>query len=114
MKLNQLMWRSLFRVFVVALPLAVLDGVRYRRQTLDIAPGDGLVLYTDGVTEATDQVQALYGEDRLVRTLRGLLGARDAGTIIDGITRNVDDFANGAEQADDITLLAFKLVSLVA
>ena len=51
---------------------------------------------------------------RAKATLRGLLGARDAGTIIDGIVRDVDDFANGAEQADDITLLAFKLVSLVS
>ena len=92
--------------------LAVMDGLRYRRQTLDLAPGDGLVLYTDGVTEATDRAQALYGEDRLVKTLRGLLGARDAGMIIDGIIRDVDDFANGAEQADDITLLAFKFLGL--
>ena len=93
--------------------LAVMDGVPYRRQALGLAPGDGLVLYTDGVTEATDQVQALYGEDRLVKTLRGLLGAHDAGAIIDGIVRDVDDFANGAEQSDDITLLAFKLVGKV-
>ena len=93
-------------------PLAVMDGLCYRRQTLSLAPGDGLVLYTDGVTEATNPVQALYGEARLLGTLRGLLGAHDAGTIINGIIRDVDDFANGAEQADDITILAFKLRDL--
>ena len=93
-------------------PLAVMDGVPYRRQTLDLAPGDGLVLYTDGVTEATNRDLALYGEDRLVGTMRGLLGAHDAGAVIDGIVRDVDDFANGAEQADDITILAFKLLDL--
>ena len=93
-------------------PLAVMDGMPYRRQTLSLAPGDGILLYTDGVTEATDRALALYGEDRLIGTLRGLLGARDAGAVIDGIVRDVDDFANGAEQADDITLLAFKLCDL--
>ena len=93
--------------------LAVMDGICYRRYARTLVPGDGLVLYTDGVTEATDREQALYGEGRLIETLRRLLGARDAGTIIDGIVRDVDDFANGAEQADDITLLAFKLVGKV-
>ena len=93
-------------------PLAVMDGVNYRRQTLMLAPGAGLVLYTDGVTEATDRAQSLYGEDRLAGTLRGLLGARNAGAIIDGIVGDVDAFASGAEQADDITLLAFKLLAL--
>lgn len=93
--------------------LAVMDGIRYRRQTLSLAPGDGLVLYTDGVTEATNGDQALYGEDRLLETLRGLLGAHDAGAIIGGILGDVDSFVDGTEQADDITILAFKLVGLV-
>ena len=95
-------------------PLAVMGGIRYRRQTLSLASGDGLVLYTDGVTEATDRVQALYGEDRLVGTMRGLLGAHDARAIIGGILKDVDSFVDGTEQADDITILAFKLVGQVS
>ena len=71
-------------------------------------------VHGDPTQALCDGPQALYGEDRLIRTLRGLLGARNAGMIIDGIVKDVDDFANGAEQADDITLLAFKLVSLVS
>ena len=94
-------------------PLAVMDGMRYRRQTLSLAPGAGLVLYTDGVTEATDRDQTLFGEDRLLGTLRGLLGAHDAEAIIGGILKKVDSFVGGTEQADDITILAFKLVGLV-
>ena len=91
-------------------PLAVMDDVSYRRQTLSLKPGDGILLYTDGVTEATNRAEALYGEDRLRLTMRGLLGAHDAGTLIDGVLRDVNAFADGAEQADDITLLGFKLV----
>ena len=91
-------------------PLAVMDGVSYRRQTLALKPGDGILLYTDGVTEATNRAEALFGEARLLQTMRGLLGAHDAETLIDGILKDVSAFADGAEQADDITLLGFKLV----
>ena len=93
-------------------PLAVTDGVEYRPQSLTLGRGDGLLLYTDGVTEATNRADELYGEDRLLQTMRGLLGARDAASLIDGIRKSVGAFADGAEQADDITLLGFKLKEL--
>ena len=93
-------------------PLAVMDGVSYRRQTLVLKPSDGILLYTDGVTEATNRDETLYGEERFRQTMQGLLGARDAGTLIDGVLKDVSAFTDGAEQADDITLLGFKLVSL--
>ena len=91
-------------------PLAAMDGVAYRRRTLTLAPGDGILLYTDGVTEATDPSLALYGEDRLKRTVESL-GAQGSTALIDGIFRDVDVFAAGSEQADDITMLGFKLVA---
>ncbi len=91
--------------------LAVLDGLDYRRQTLTLEPGDGIVLYTDGITEAANNAHVLYGESRLVKTMESLLGAHDAGEIIGGLLKDVDAFVDGAEQADDITMLAFKLVS---
>ena len=94
--------------------LAVMDGVRYRRQTLTLALGDGIVLYTDGVTESANRSQTLFGEERLVGTMRSLLGVHDSGAIVDGIIRGVVAFAEGAEQADDITVLAFKLVGRIS
>ena len=93
-------------------PLAVADGVGFRRQSLALGPGDGLLLYTDGVTEATNRAKELYGEGRLLRTMQGLLGTRDAGSLIDGILKSVGDFVDGAEQADDITLFGFKIKNL--
>ena len=93
-------------------PLGMMDDGEYRSRTLTLAAGDGLVLYTDGVTEARNAAHGFYGAERLAVALRGLLGAKDAGAVIDGIVRDVDAFAAGAEQADDITLLAFKLISL--
>ena len=92
-------------------PLAVMDGVSYRRQSFVLGRGDGIVLYTDGVTEASNRNGELYGGARLLQTVRGLLGARDAEYLLDGILKDVSAFSDGAEQSDDITLLGFKLVS---
>ena len=94
-------------------PLAAVDGVAYRRQVLALGPGDGLLLYTDGVTEATDRSAALYGEDRLLRTMKDNLGVRDEAVLIAGLEKDVFAFADGAEQADDITMLGFKFVGSV-
>ena len=94
-------------------PLAAVDGVAYRRQALALGPGDGLLLYTDGVTEATDRSAALYGEDRLLRTMKDNLGVRDEAALIAGLEKDVFAFADGAEQADDITMLGFKFVGSV-
>ena len=93
------------------LALAAMDGLRYRSQSLKLAPGDGLLLYTDGVTEAIDCTGVQYGEERLQRTMRNLLGAHDAEALIDGVLKDVTAFAAGAEQSDDITLFAFKLLA---
>ena len=90
-------------------PLAVMDGIEYRRQSLTLAPGDGLLLYTDGVTEALNPAQELYGEDRLIGTLRGTPGSSGAEAVLQGVIDSVRAFAAGAEQADDITLLGFKV-----
>ena len=90
-------------------PLAAMPGIAYRRKEMTLACGDGIVLYTDGVTEAVNREMKLFGEDRLKATLTGLLGVRDASDVLKGIEDAVSGFVGGCEQADDITLLAFKL-----
>ena len=90
--------------------LGMMAGAAYRTRARTLAAGDGLVLYTDGVTEARNAAREFYGAERFAATLKGLIGAKDAGAVIDGIVKDVDAFAGGAEQADDITLLAFRLV----
>ncbi|MBO7720871.1 MAG: serine/threonine-protein phosphatase [Kiritimatiellae bacterium] len=95
-------------------PLAAVEGVRYRKKELSFAENEGVVLYTDGVTEATDRNLALYGEDRLLRAMKRLLGAFNSKGLIEGLVNDVAAFADGAEQADDITILAFKFKRKVA
>ena len=84
--------------------LAGMEGIRYRKNELQLQPGDTLYLYTDGVTEAINVDQELFGEDRLLEALNRDAGA-DPQRICDGVKAEVDVFAGEAEQFDDITML---------
>ena len=84
--------------------LAGMEGIRYRKFELQLAPGDTICLYTDGVTEATNAEEQLYGDERLQNLLNRQQGA-SAQAICDAIKADVDAFVGEAEQFDDITLL---------
>ena len=90
-------------------PLAAMDGIPYKKGFVDLALGEGIFLYTDGVTESTNPALELYGEDRLVSAFQSATEERNARQLCDDLLADVDRFASGAEQADDITMLAFKL-----
>jgi len=91
-------------------PLAAVAGSIYGKRTLTLQSGDGLVLYTDGVTEAVNRQSDFYGEERLLTTVRGTSNTVEMKSLLSGIVSDVFDFATGAEQADDITLLAFRRI----
>ncbi len=82
-------------------PLAVIDGAKYVIDTLTLHPGDTLLLYTDGVTEAVDVKHGFYGEKRLEAAV-----AAAGPELVSAIRADVAAFSAGAEQADDITMLA--------
>ncbi|HMM39112.1 MAG TPA: SpoIIE family protein phosphatase [Desulfovibrio sp.] len=84
-----------------------MPGVRYTTERFVMNPGDTLFVYTDGVTEAMNGAEELYGEDRLLQTLAGLPG-RPAREVIDAVGVSVAAFTGGAEQSDDITMLALR------
>ena len=84
------------------LPLGVMPGVDYIEQKARLRNGEGIFLYTDGLTEAEDLTHALFGEERLQACLDASLGAqKQAAAIIESIGRHVGD----AEQSDDLTML---------
>ena len=86
--------------------LAGMEGVRYRIGELTLNPGDRLFLYTDGVPEATNTENKLYGEDRLL-SFMNQYSTVDAVTLLPSLKANIDEFVGEAPQFDDITMLMF-------
>jgi sigma-B regulation protein RsbU (phosphoserine phosphatase) len=79
----------------------------YQTERLTMQPGDTLFLYTDGVTEAKNPEEELYGESRLLQTLQeGPLD--DLADMIHRVRSEVKKFANSAPQSDDVTMVAIK------
>src|SRR5690606_9461167 len=85
----------------------VLEGVPYGQFSTRLAPGETVVGYTDGVTEALDPDGGLYGEPRLFTLLAGS-GSDTAQATATTLLDDVRAFAKGTEQSDDITLIAAK------
>lgn len=88
------------------LVFGLMEDVQYREQTLTLNPGDSIYLYTDGVTEALNPEQELFGDGRLYEILnRHRAQAGEPETFVQAIYREVQAFADGEPQADDITML---------
>lgn len=87
--------------------LAGMEGVRYRQNELQLEEGDMIYLYTDGVTEALDISQELFGDDRLEKVL-STEEAKEMKPemLLRKVAEELKLFAGEAEQADDITMLA--------
>ena len=87
--------------------LGMLDPVNLKDQELELAPGDGLVLYTDGITETFSPEGKAFGDGRFKAKLESLLGETARG-IVEGIGVSVDDFRAGRALDDDYTLLVIR------
>lgn len=86
--------------------LAGMEGMKYRANEMTLNKGDRIFLYTDGVTEATDKNEALYGEDRLLSYIEKNKELK-AEALLSGLKEDIDLFAGEAPQFDDITMLIF-------
>jgi len=84
--------------------LAGMEGVRYRAGELTLSPGDRLFLYTDGVPEATNAENQLYGEERLLSFMNQNASV-EATALLPKLKANIDEFVGDAPQFDDITML---------
>jgi sigma-B regulation protein RsbU (phosphoserine phosphatase) len=90
-----------------SLVVGIIDGVPFRSATFQLEPGDRLVAFSDGVTEAEDAAGRMFGDDRLRQALDAC-GQCDAEGLIEAVRASVRDFVDGALQSDDITLLALR------
>jgi sigma-B regulation protein RsbU (phosphoserine phosphatase) len=87
--------------------LGMIEGQEYHTQQIKVSSGDGIFLYTDGVTEAMDPAGKQFTERRLEEFLRSAVGG-DTDSLIKGIVEAVRIFAAGAPQSDDLTALALR------
>jgi sigma-B regulation protein RsbU (phosphoserine phosphatase) len=87
--------------------LGIVDDVRYQTSRVSLNPGETLVLYTDGVTEAMDQQSRLFSTPRFEQTLKRLADQRPI-DLLTKLVKDVQAFSSGTVQADDITLLALR------
>jgi sigma-B regulation protein RsbU (phosphoserine phosphatase) len=85
-------------------PGGAMEGVAYRTLSMQLQPGDMLVVYTDGITEAMSPDKTEYGNDRLQQKLHTLSGA-SAKVIVGSVIDDVRHHSADEEQSDDITIL---------
>ena len=91
------------------MPLGVWDEEKYVSGSFTLLPGDSLLLYTDGVTEAMDTGGHEYGRERLHETI-GRTAVPDARLLIESVLGSVRQHSTGAEQSDDITMLCLRFI----
>jgi phosphoserine phosphatase RsbU/P len=96
------------RLQVGGLPLGIMAGT-YESATVTLAPGDWLVIFTDGVIEAENNAQQEYGEERLMVMLHSGV-ALSPQMLLNTIMADVDRFVGDAPQHDDVTCMLLKAV----
>ena len=84
-----------------------MSGVKYTEYELQLEKGAKLFVYTDGVPEANNSANELFGMERMLEALNGDLAATTVDTL-KNVRKAVDKFVDGAEQFDDLTMLALE------
>jgi sigma-B regulation protein RsbU (phosphoserine phosphatase) len=96
-----------------SLPLGALEGIPYPERSVRLEPGDAVLLYTDGVTEAQNAAGEEFAEERLIRAAGETQGL-DPGAVAAHVTEAVRAFTGGAALADDLTCLVLCYVGAAA
>jgi serine phosphatase RsbU (regulator of sigma subunit) len=89
-------------------PLGALDDFAYPTGRYKLEPGEWLCVVTDGATEAVNPRREFFGTARVAAALSALPGESAPAEVIRGLRTAVADFAEGAEAADDLTLLVLR------
>jgi sigma-B regulation protein RsbU (phosphoserine phosphatase) len=90
--------------------LGVLDGATFEAQRVQLQRGDGILLYTDGVTEAMNTAEELFGREPLEQCLREN-GARPLQELVQALFSRIREYAGAKPQSDDITVLATRYLA---
>ena len=87
--------------------MGCIEGQHYKLKATHLAKSDILYTYTDGVTEAVNEQEELYGDERLLKLLQ-TRSTEDVQALLELVLADVKQFSGDAEQADDITMLAVR------
>ena len=90
--------------------LAAMNRIKYEEHSVLLQPGDMLLLYTDGLTEAMNQDNQQYGNDRLEHFLN-THQEDNVNELINILYSDIKEFVKNAEPSDDITMLLMKVIS---
>jgi|SRR6266850_1207762 len=99
--------REVLDISATGLPIGLFCGTEFGSTTVDLAPGDTLLLYTDGLSEARDRSGAEYGAERLSRLLAEGRAARPK-ALVAAILEDLAAFRPGAPRRDDLSLMAIQ------
>jgi sigma-B regulation protein RsbU (phosphoserine phosphatase) len=99
---------SIEKMEVTGVALGMMAEMEYEQRQVSLVHGDVLLLYTDGIVEAMNKKEDLFGENRLRSALTAAAG-HSAQEILDGILRDLAGFTEGVEQSDDITAVVIKV-----
>ena len=94
---------------VGGLILGAMKDTEYESNVIIVKSGESIFLYTDGVTEAMNKNEEEFEESRLLKCLSGKVNVSSQG-LIQNVFDDVQNFANGKEQSDDITCLSLKYI----
>jgi sigma-B regulation protein RsbU (phosphoserine phosphatase) len=89
-------------------PLGILDEADYQETTLQLAPGDKVILYTDGIVEAMNKEEEIFGFERLLEVIQGAQSVSSE-SLLKEILGQVNEFTDGADQHDDLTVIAISV-----
>lgn len=93
------------------LPLGCMKSVQYESATFDLAEGDVLIFHSDGLMEALNADEEMYGAERLIEVATEMSNEYTAEEVIQHIVEDVNRFVEAAEQYDDLTLVVIKCIS---
>ena len=102
--------RAAFLDVVPNLPLGVMPGMHYQEQETDLSFGEGLFLYTDGLTEAENTDHQLFGEARLLEDAVRF-GGEKADSFIKSMAAEVKSHIRGCDPSDDLTMLVVRFTN---
>jgi len=89
-------------------PLCVMDDFPYQSEMAQLAPGDGLCLFTDGATDARNPAGQMLGRDGWFAALAGLDSITEVETALGSLQQQLAQFISDAELADDVTLMLLR------